>query len=80
MAMLSIIPTRLYRSERRPLNFAGALMVCEQNRLLSFCFGLSQGIKRETEVDTAYRATYARVCDGPLKTAKGADETSSAPR
>ena len=26
-------------------NFVGALVLCEQNRLLSLCFGLSQGIK-----------------------------------
>jgi hypothetical protein len=50
---------------RKGFNFAGAWTVCEQNRLLAFCFGLPAANKAKTGVGTAYRAAYARVCDRP---------------
>jgi hypothetical protein len=37
--------------------------VCEQNRLLSVCFGLPAANKHKTGVGTAHRVAYVPVCD-----------------
>src|SRR5689334_4348835 len=51
---------------RKGFDFAGARTVCEQNRLLSVCFGLPGPTKRKIGVGTDHCAAYTQVCDKPL--------------